>query len=351
MGELILITGATGHIGFRTFIFALKAGYKVRAAVRSQAKADLLRNHAEVKALNLSTDALTFAIVPEITAKGAYTEAVRGVTYILHLASPLVSGFAPEELMAKPDELMINPALRGTLEMIEAASKESSVRRVVITASVVSLIPFSAFAAPADPPATFNAHTRVPNHKGDKYVHPFDIYFASKARAFNETEQWVKEHSNATFDVVNIHPSFVIGRNVLETTKAGILTGSNQTLENVTGVKAAMPRTGTTVYVEDVANLHVWSLDENIVKPAPATSRSFIANGPPVVIDDAKAIAKKYFPEAYKKGILSDEGSMTTATVYFDSTDTEKTFGFTFKGFETQVKDLVGYYVEVAERT
>jgi uncharacterized protein YbjT (DUF2867 family) len=89
--SLVLITGATGHVGFRTLIHALSAGYSVRAAVRSQAKAITLLSHHQIRSLNPGLR-LTFAIVPDLSTLDAYEEAVRGVGYVIHIASPLISG-------------------------------------------------------------------------------------------------------------------------------------------------------------------------------------------------------------------------------------------------------------------
>ncbi|KJZ70007.1 hypothetical protein HIM_10588 [Hirsutella minnesotensis 3608] len=38
--DLVLLTGATGMIGFKTLAVLLEAGYQVRAAVRNQAGFD-----------------------------------------------------------------------------------------------------------------------------------------------------------------------------------------------------------------------------------------------------------------------------------------------------------------------
>jgi NADP-dependent 3-hydroxy acid dehydrogenase YdfG len=35
--SLVIITGATGHVGYRTLIETLKASYQIRAAVRNEA--------------------------------------------------------------------------------------------------------------------------------------------------------------------------------------------------------------------------------------------------------------------------------------------------------------------------
>ena len=84
--QLVLITGGSGHLGFRTLVFALHSGYRIRAAVRSPSKAALIR---EAKSIQAHLDKLEFVVVPEILADGAYDEAVKGVDYILHVASPI----------------------------------------------------------------------------------------------------------------------------------------------------------------------------------------------------------------------------------------------------------------------
>ena len=80
------ITGGSGHLGYRVIVEALKAGYKVRAAVRTLEKAEIIKAAASVQPY-LST--LEFVVVPNILADGAYDEASKGVSYILHSASPI----------------------------------------------------------------------------------------------------------------------------------------------------------------------------------------------------------------------------------------------------------------------
>jgi uncharacterized protein YbjT (DUF2867 family) len=48
--DLVLITGATGHLGFKVLRTALEAGYRVRAAVRSEQKTTLLKSNEILKA-------------------------------------------------------------------------------------------------------------------------------------------------------------------------------------------------------------------------------------------------------------------------------------------------------------
>lgn len=77
-------------------------------------------------------------IVPDITVPGAYDEAVQGVQYVIHAASP----YAAHTLLSSEEYETdyIQPAVAGTVGMLDSAVKESGIKRVVITASVLSIM-------------------------------------------------------------------------------------------------------------------------------------------------------------------------------------------------------------------
>lgn len=124
--SLVFITGATGFIGAQVALATLKAGHKVRLSVRREGQIDGLR-----RAFSDFVDQLDFVVVPDYTASDAFDTAVKGVDYVIHLASPL----------ANPGEDLLTPAVKGTLSVLESVSRASGIKKVVITASVASLIP------------------------------------------------------------------------------------------------------------------------------------------------------------------------------------------------------------------
>jgi nucleoside-diphosphate-sugar epimerase len=138
-GELVLVTGGTGLIGIKVIQLALKAGYSVRAAVRSEQKADAVLETPTVKAINPGSR-LTFTVVPDILADNAYDEAVKGVKYIIHVASPVIKGegFTQDQW----ESGIIQPAIKGTSSILEAAHKTQGIKRIVITSSEVAIIPW-----------------------------------------------------------------------------------------------------------------------------------------------------------------------------------------------------------------
>lgn len=183
-GELVLITGGTGLIGIKTIHKALQDGYSVRAAVRSQAKADAVLATPTVKAINPGSR-LTFVIVPDILADNAYDEAVKGVKYIIHSASPVIKGegFTPDQYETQ----LVQPALKGTSGILESAYKTHGIKRVVITSFEVAIIPWEEFIA-KEFDTVFDDTYEIPFPAGP-YSHVFEAYAAGKVRALVATRE------------------------------------------------------------------------------------------------------------------------------------------------------------------
>ena len=113
-----------------------EAGYNVRTAVRDIAGFEKIKSLKAAAPYNSQIEPI---IVPDITAPGAYDEAVKGVKYIIHVASP----FASSNLFDGDFELCyMQPAIKGTVGMLESANKATGIKRVVFTASILSIASF-----------------------------------------------------------------------------------------------------------------------------------------------------------------------------------------------------------------
>lgn len=128
--KLIFITGATGFIGATTALKALEAGYRLRISVRKESQIEKLKG-----VFSEYVDKLEFAVVPDITVPGAFSNHLDGVDYVLHMASPLAGSTKPEE--------MFPPALDGTLSILRSAKEVPSITKVVITSSIAALEPMA----------------------------------------------------------------------------------------------------------------------------------------------------------------------------------------------------------------
>ncbi|MEN9561930.1 MAG: hypothetical protein RIR73_174, partial [Chloroflexota bacterium] len=110
----ILVTGASSFVGIHTILQLLEQGYSVRGTIRSLSKETEVRE--AVTKYGQPNDRLEFKAA-DLEQDTGWDEAMNGVDYVLHVASPFPL-FEPEN----EDELVI-PAVQGTLRVLRAAHK------------------------------------------------------------------------------------------------------------------------------------------------------------------------------------------------------------------------------------
>lgn len=124
----VLVTGGSGFIGSYVILALLSEGYTVKTTVRSLTREASVRNALKNGgATDSDLQHLSF-VAASLDHDDGWTEAVRGCTYVHHIASPF-----PAELPKHEDDLII-PAREGTLRVLRAAAT-ASVKRVVLTSS------------------------------------------------------------------------------------------------------------------------------------------------------------------------------------------------------------------------
>jgi nucleoside-diphosphate-sugar epimerase len=132
---LLLVTGASGFIGSHVVDRALKGGYDVRLTVRKERQIDELR-----QLFPTYTSQMDFAVVPDITATYAFDSAMEGVDYIFHLASPMP--LKGEDFQRD----YVDPAVKGTNSILKAALGTPSIKKVMVMASILSIMPMGGMA-------------------------------------------------------------------------------------------------------------------------------------------------------------------------------------------------------------
>ncbi|KAL6856374.1 NAD(P)-binding protein [Trichoderma novae-zelandiae] len=210
-GNLVFITGASGYIGTYLIGDILNAGHRVRVAVRSQEKSQIIK-----ELYPSALDKIDFVIVPDISQPSAFQDAVKGVNYVFHLAGAMVD---------KGTELQrdfVDPAVKGTLSILESSANEDSIRKVVIVSSFVTLMPVDGFMRN---PFHIKANT------GERFAVDFDMdfpeglpgnllkYQTGKIVAHQAYRDWINKE-NPKFDVVSVHPSQVFGPSLVQKSPA-----------------------------------------------------------------------------------------------------------------------------------
>ena len=235
----VLVTGATGFVAGWLVKKLLEEGMTVHAAVRNPDKQEKVA-HLNELAKNSSGKIIYFK--SDLLQKGSYQEAMEGCELVFHTASPFTSDFK------NPQTELIDPAVKGTENVMETAKQTSSVKRVVVTSSCASIY------------TDATECTQAPNGMLTEDIWnttsslEYQPYYYSKTLA--ERKAWEITDSQSQFDLVTINPSFVLGPML----NPKFTTSESFTILKQMGdgtMKAGAPKMGVgLVDVRDVAEAH-----------------------------------------------------------------------------------------------
>jgi NADPH-dependent methylglyoxal reductase len=126
----ILLTGATGNLGAVILEQLLNAGQSVNAVVRSfaRSKEPLSKQYENAS----QSGQLTFTEITDMRVAHAFDESAKNAKAIIHAATPLND----RDFL----ETIIKPVSDITKNLLDAASNSLSVKRVIITGSIVSTV-------------------------------------------------------------------------------------------------------------------------------------------------------------------------------------------------------------------
>ncbi|KAL8681738.1 MAG: hypothetical protein Q9186_002186 [Xanthomendoza sp. 1 TL-2023] len=337
----VLITGSSGFVGFRTLVSTLEAGYPVLAAVPCKEEADIILAALSIKKSN-SGSALNFVTIPDIAADHALSEAVKkDVQYIIHtdLSMTADNGVSADHFQAQ----IIQPLLKGTNNVLAAANSTPGVKRVVMTSSLMGLVPYPELFQ-LESFNTFSDASPIPTAT-PPYPTAMAALCAGHAKALSATSIFLTKNK-PHFTVVNLMPSIIIGHNELAKTTKDFLNGGNlQAFRHLRGEKVASKLPSHTVFIDDVARIHSLALD---ITRIPNTQNFVLCSGFTTGSNwyRAKEFVKERYMDEVKKGWLSLDGEQPVNRVNVqDAGKTMKAFGIKFADFEKQIKSLLDQFV------
>lgn len=127
----VLVTGGTGYVASWIIKMLLEDGISVNATVRDPSDADKVQ-HLTPFAEASETQLKLFKA--DLLDPGSFNDAMHGCELVMHTASPFfITG------IKNPEQELIQPAREETRNVLEAANKTPSVKRVVVTSSVVAI--------------------------------------------------------------------------------------------------------------------------------------------------------------------------------------------------------------------
>lgn len=266
--DTVLLTGISGFLGGHVALALLKAGYNVRGSVRNLSKAGKVRETLARAGADISR--LDFVQL-DLTADAGWDEAMQGVRYLQHTASPFVLN------MPEDRNELIGPAVQGTERAIRAALA-ANVERIVLTSSMAAI-------------AYGHDKTDAPQFTAGDWTkldgRPINAYVESKTRA--ERRAWeMMEAAGRRNDLATINPSGIFGPLLDEDPG----TSAIMVKRLLDGSVPAAPRIPITVIdVRDVAAAHAAAM----ITPEAGGQRFPMADAPLYFIDVARLL-RAHFP-------------------------------------------------------
>ena len=238
MGK-VLVTGGSGFIALHCIDQLLEKGYAVRTTIRSESRIEEIKN-AMNHYPNLDQN-LEFRICDLLEDDG-WDLAVKDCDFVLHVASPFILEVPSDE------DVLIRPAVDGTLRVLKACSRNENVKKVVLTSSV------AAIAYGHKQSKTYD-ESDWSNTGEDSGITPY-----AKSKTLAEKAAWDFLNTldgNNKFDFTVINPVGVFGPMLTN----DIGTSNSLVLKLINGELPACPATHMGyVDVRDVAKAHIFSM-------------------------------------------------------------------------------------------
>ncbi|KZP01480.1 NAD-P-binding protein [Calocera viscosa TUFC12733] len=281
---VVLITGGNGFVGTATVLELIKQGYKVKAIIRSQAKADAFIHQYPVQ-----SSSIEWVIVTDLTNDEAMNTAAADVDYVIHVATPFSFTFTDNV------NTILKPARDMTLATLKAAANHPRIKRVVITSSFIAvwdllkdngLWPGKTFTADDWNPATWDQAASSPN--------PYYVMAASKTIAEQAAHEFVAQEKPA-FALTTFCPPIMFGPPLQAELSTNRLNPANGIIWGILSGRAKeLPETKMPIFVDvrDFAYLQVAALTNEKAK-----NQRYLAISGHWYAEQLVDIVKEAFPE------------------------------------------------------
>ena len=235
----LLVTGATGYVAGWLVKRLLEEGLTVHAAVRNPDKKEKLQ-HLIALAEDLPGSIKFFK--SDLLQEGSYAEAMQGCEVVFHTASPFIVD------VKDPQKELIDPAVKGTSNVLKQANQTPSVKRIVVTSSCAAIYT-DAIDCQKAPNGVLNE--MIWNTSSSLAYQPY-----SYSKTLAEKKAWEMAEEQSQWDLVTINPCLIMGPPLNPRTTTSESFNILKQLGDGT-LKMGAPRLGMgLVDVRDVAEAH-----------------------------------------------------------------------------------------------
>ncbi|XP_058091553.1 tetraketide alpha-pyrone reductase 2 isoform X3 [Magnolia sinica] len=234
------VTGGTGFIGAYLVKALLEKGYHVRTTVRDP---DDVQKVSFLWRMSGAQDRLK-VLRADLMVNGSFDDAVDGVDGVFHTASPVLVPY-DNNIQAT----LIDPCIKGTMNVMKSCTKAKSVKRVVLTSSCSSI----RYRDDVTQISPLNE-----SHWSDiEYCKRNNLWYAY-AKTIGEREAWRLAKENG-IDLVVVNPSYVVGPLIAPEPTSTL----SVVLNIVKGESTVYPNmTIGFVHIDDVITAHILAMKE-----------------------------------------------------------------------------------------
>lgn len=333
--QTVLVTGGTGYIGAWLVKELLEKGYSVRMTVRDTSRKE---KYQKLEEIGRKANGKLEIWEADLLKEGSYDMAARGADALIHVASPF-------KLRIKDAQKeLLDPALLGTRNVLQAASASGTIKKVVLTSSV------AAISGDNKDMKDKGLSVLTEEHFNTSSSAKHQPYSYSKLMAEKEAWKIAKEQNH--WKMVVINPSFVMGPALINSSESESLNFMRDILKGKFFFGAPDLWFGF-VDVRDVAHAHILALENDT-----ASGRHILAERCMSVMDLC-AIIGKQFPGKYRlpkmkapKPLLMLIGGLFGVTpkfvkrnvgypIRYDTTRSQESLGLTYRSMEDTVREMV----------
>lgn len=329
----IVLTGATGYLGSHTLEQLLERGYSVRATTRNVEKT---KRKEEVKSLEEKYPNQLTWYYADLLEPDSFEDVMKDAIGVIHSASPFKTSGIKD---AKKE--LVDPAVKGTRAVIEALAKSGTVKKLVLTSSVVAIYG-DAIDLEMKESDQFDEHDWNSTSSISHNPYNYSKTVAEKeAWAMNVKKEW---------DLATINPGFILGPSKTKRV-------DSTSIDTMRSILNGKFKTGVPdlyfgiVDVRDVAKAHIEALERDV------TGRHICVSDSIPMIELAKTLQPKFgdnhkIPKSvlpkfmmYLVGPLMAGFSWNYLKknlgykLKFDNTRAKKNLGITFRPIEETVID------------
>ncbi|MGQ7870579.1 NAD-dependent epimerase/dehydratase family protein [Sunxiuqinia sp. sy24] len=191
----ILVTGGTGYLASWIVKQLLDQGFHVNTTIRNKSNQQKYQHLLNIEKESKGTLSIYEA---DLLLDHSFQEAMNGCELVIHTASPFkISG------IKNADKELVQPALQGTRNVLFSANDTNSVKRVVLTSSIVAMI--------GDACDVKELNNGVFNEKSWNTTSSVSHQPYPYSKTMAEKEAWKIAEKQNRWDLVVINPGFILG--------------------------------------------------------------------------------------------------------------------------------------------